>query len=81
MVDNRVTLPAVRIFLRPLVNKLLSTDALAASERLYDQFVSVSQFVTQKELNVLQVEPLIFTNIESQEMWIPIAFGGHPNYL
>ena len=49
---------------------------------------SVSQSVTENELNALQIAiflPPIFTKlatkVESQEMWLPIVFGGNPKYF
>jgi len=46
---------------------------------------SVSQSVTQNELNVLDTDrnptPIftkLVTKVESWEMWLPIVFGGNP---
>jgi len=50
--------------------------------------VTVSKSVTQNESTLYRSQfstdvyhTLVTTNVESQEMWLPIIFGGNPKYF
>ena len=76
-----LSLFALRI--KPLTNYL--SNALAALDGLQNQFVcvSVSQWVCQTkrverstDRNLSPIFTKLATKVESQELWLPIVFGG-----